>query len=116
MASILLYLSTLLIVFLLTVLIETVALQLLRWGAFKQSLQTALIMNLASILVWFLLLALVPRMGLFGLVISFLLSTTIEALVLTRMKRGETGYNVLVALVVNLSSYLILLLPAFLYS
>jgi predicted Na+-dependent transporter len=87
-ASILLYLSTLLIVFLLTVLIETVALQL----------------------------ALVPRIGLFGLVISFLLSTTIEALVLTRMKRGETGYNVLVALVVNLSSYLILLLPAFLYS
>ena len=100
----------------LTVLIETVALQLLRWGAFKQSLQAALLMNLASVLVFFLMLALVPGMGLYGLVISFLLSATIDALVLARMKRDETGYNILVALVANLSSYLILLLPAFLYS
>ena len=38
------------ILFLLIVLVETVALQLLRWGDFKSSLKASVLMNLASTL------------------------------------------------------------------
>lgn len=116
MAPIILYTLTLLIVLLLTVLIETVALQLMRWGNFKGCLRATLVMNLASIVIWFIMLVMVPQLGLAGLILAFLLSTVIEWGVLVRMKRGVLAYNFLVALVANLASYLIILLPAFLYS
>jgi hypothetical protein len=116
MIPVFLYLLTLLIVLLLTVLIETIALQLMRWGDFKGCLRAALVMNLASIVIWFIMLVMVPQLGLAGLLLAFLLSTVIEWGVLARMRRGVVAYNFLAALVANLASYLIILLPAFLYS
>jgi hypothetical protein len=116
MASILLLIITLLIIFILTTLVETVALQLLKWGSFKQSAQASVVMNIASIIIWPLMVFLVQEIGIIALVIAVLLSTLIEAILLTRIKRETIGYNILVALIANLASYLILLLPAFWYS
>jgi ABC-type microcin C transport system permease subunit YejE len=116
MAPILLYLGTLCIVYTLILLVETVVLQLMRWGAFRQSVIAALAMNLASILIGIILLALVPQFGFYSLLIALILSTLVEGAVLTQLKRDALGYNFLVALAANLASYLILLLPAFYYS
>jgi len=116
MAPIILYLLTLFIVLLLTALIETVALQLMRWGTFKQCIRAALVMNLASLIGWILMLVIVPQFGFAGLLLAILFSTVIEWGVLARMKRGVAAYNFLAALAANLASYLIILLPAFLYS
>jgi len=116
MAPFLLLIITLLIIFILTVLIETVALQLLKWGSFRQSAQTAVLMNIASIVIWPLMVFLVQEIGISAIVIAVLLSTLIEATLLTSIKRKTIGYNFLVALIANLASYLILLLPAFWYS
>ena len=116
MFPLILLLTTLLIIFLLTVLIETVVLQLTRWGNFKDSARGALIMNGASLIVWVIMVFTVQEIGLAGLLIAWLLSTLIEWGVLTRLRPGMTRYNLLVAVLANLASYLILLLPAFWYS
>lgn len=113
MATFLLLASTLLIVFLLTILIETVVMQLLRWGDFKQCGLASLGMNLASVLAWLIMIALVQEIGLSGILIAMLLSFLIEGGVLTRIKPGQVKYNFLVAFSANFTSYLVLLLPAF---
>lgn len=112
----LLILTTLLIILILTVLIESVVLQLLGWGPFKESARDALIMNLASILVWPIMVFLVQQVALAGLVIAIILSIAIEGLVLSRIRREYKIYNFIVAGLANLASYLILILPAFWYS
>ena len=116
MAPILLYISTLLIVFILILLIETVVLQIMRWGTFRRSIIAALAMNLASIIIGIILLVLVPQFGFYSLLIALILSTLVEGGVLAKLKRDALGYNFLVALAANLASYLVLLLPAFYYS
>jgi uncharacterized membrane protein YhaH (DUF805 family) len=116
MATFLLLVITLLIVFLLTVLIEAVVMQLLRWGDFKQSSLASLGMNLASILAWLIMVALVQEIGIIGILVAMLLSFLIEGGVLARLRPGQLKYNFLVAFAANLASYLILLLPAFWFS
>lgn len=116
MAPYLFLFTTLLIVFSLTVLIETVVMQLLRWGDFKQCGQASLGMNLASVLAWLIMLALVQEIGFIGLLVTMLLSFLIEGGVLARLRPGQLKYNFLVAFAANLASYLILLLPAFWFS
>lgn len=116
MLNIILFIATLLIVFVLILLIEAVVLQLMRWGSFRESLRSTLVMNLASLVASALLLALVPRFGFYSLAIAFALSTLIEGGVLTWLKRSAWGYNFLVAFSANLASNLVLILPAFYYS
>jgi uncharacterized membrane protein YhaH (DUF805 family) len=104
------------ILFLLIVLVETVALQLLRWGDFKSSLKAAVLMNLASTLLGLVLLWLVPALGFLGIAIAWALSVLIEWLVLMRLQRGENRRNLILATVANLASYLLLIVPSYLLS
>jgi hypothetical protein len=98
----------------LIIIIESAVLQLMRWGDFKRSLAGAIWMNLASTLFGLIFTLLANELGGFSLLISWALSVVIEALVLMRHKPGERRHNWLVALVANLASYLILILPAYL--
>ena len=104
------------ILFLLIVLVETVALQLLRWGDFRSSLKASILMNLASTLLGLVLLWLVPALGFLGIVIAWALSVLIEWLVLMRLHRGENRRNLILAAVANLASYVLLIVPSYLLS
>lgn len=101
------------LVFALIVLAEGVALQLLRWGDRRQSLRAAFFMNLISGAVLLLFTALVPVWGLPSLAAAFVLSVPLETLVLKRLEPRLRWLNLLAALVANLASYGLLLLPAF---
>ena len=98
----------------LIVTLETTALQLQHWGTFRDCLKGALVMNLVSSLVGFGAYALVPALKLLGILISWALSVLIEGFVLSRMAPGDTRRAYRVALVANLASYLILIVPAYL--
>ena len=106
--------AALLTLFILMVLAESVVMQLMNWGALKPSLKAAMMMNLASSLLVFFVLSMVPRIGTIGLLVAFVISVIIEALVLMRLKSGKTVHNWSVSLAANLGSYLILIYPAFL--
>jgi hypothetical protein len=98
----------------LIVTVETTALQLQSWGPFRVCLKAALIMNLVSSLVGFAAYGLVPALKMFGILISWALSVWIEGFVLSRMAPGNPRRAYRVALVANLASYLILIVPAYL--
>jgi len=102
--------------FALIVLVESVVLQVLRWGSFKRSLRGAFWMNLASTLAGFLLLSLVPHLGFLALLVAWVLSVLIEWAVLARFQPGSRRYTLSLALSANLVSYLLLILPAYLSS
>ena len=102
--------------FALIVLVESVVLQVLRWGSFKRSLRGAFWMNLASTLAGFLLLSLVPHLGYLALLVAWVLSVLIEWAVLARFQPGSRRYTLSLALSANLVSYLLLILPAYLSS
>jgi hypothetical protein len=104
------------ILFLLIFLVETVALQLLRWGDFKRSAKASVLMNLASALVGLLFLWLVPALGYLGIFIAWALSVLIEWLVLRRLQPGEDRLNLMAALIANLASYIILIIPSYILS
>jgi hypothetical protein len=104
----------LVLLFSLIVFVESVVLQVLRWGSFKRSLRGSFWMNLASTLVGFLLLSLVPRLGFIGLLIAWAVSVLIEWAVLARFQPGEKRFTLSLALSANLVSYLLLILPAYL--
>ena len=106
----------LVLLFSLIVLVESVVLQVLRWGSFKHSLRDSFWMNLASTLVGFFVLSLVPRLGFLGLLVAWMLSVLIEWAVLARFQPGQKRYMVSLALSANLVSYLLLILPAYLSS
>lgn len=104
------------ILFLLIALVETVALQLLRWGDFKRSAKASVLMNLASTLVGLFFLWLVPALGFLGIFIAWALSALIEWLVLRRLQPGEDRLNLIAALVANLASYILLIVPSYLFA
>ena len=106
----------LVLLFSLIVLVESVVLQVMRWGSFKRSLRGSFWMNLASTLVGFFVLSLVPRLGFLGLLVAWMLSVLIEWAVLARFQPGQKRYMVSLALSANLVSYLLLILPAYLSS
>ena len=106
--------SFLIVLTLLITVIESAVLQFLRWDEFKACLKAALLMNLASLVVGFVMLTLIQRLALAGILIAWMLSVVIEALALSLMKRGQARKNWAAALLANLVSYLLLILPAFL--
>jgi hypothetical protein len=106
----------LVLLFSLIVLVESVVLQVLRWGSFKRSLRGSFWMNLASTLAGFLLLSLVPRLGFIGIMIAWVASVLIEWAVLARFQPGKKHYTLALAMFANLVSYLLLILPAYLSS
>ena len=104
------------ILFCLMVLIESVVLQLLGWGDLKSSIRASLLMNLASAVLGIPALGLAPIVGLWGLLVAWTLSVVIEALVLARMGPGDKRYHWITALLANLASFVVLILPIYLYS
>ncbi len=111
-----LLLTALVVFFFLIVQIESVVLQLLKWGDGKSSWWASFRMNLVSAVVVFFCLSQIPRLGMFGLLISGIFSIIVESLVLARLNRGETRYAWLAAGLANLASFLVLLLPTYLFS
>ncbi len=99
----------------LIIIVETTALQFLGWGEFRACLKAAAWMNAISTVFGFGLLGLVPALRLWGLLIAWALSVSIEAAVLHRLQPGNLRRSVFVSAAANLASYLILLLPAYLY-
>ena len=102
------------VLLLLSVVIESAVLQLMRWGSFRSSLRAALLMNLASMLISYYFLYLLPSLGWIGLLLSWATAVLIEGGVLNWIKRGQARQNWLVGLAANLASYLMLFLPAYL--
>ncbi len=112
----LLLLAALIVFFFLIVQIESVVLQLLKWGDGKRSWWASFRMNLVSAIAVFYCLSQIPRLGLLGLLISGIFSIVVEGLVLARLNHGERRYAWLAAGLANLASFLVLLLPTYLFS
>jgi hypothetical protein len=103
----------LLVIDLLIALLEGVILTLLSWNPFRTSMMVSLIMNLLSGIFNALLLILLQQSPILWLPISFLLSVLIEGFVMTYFKRDSIRQNGRFVFLVNLASYLILILPAY---
>ena len=108
--------AALFVFFLLVVLAESVILQLLGWGDLKQSLRSSTIMNLVSGPFVIISLALVPRLGLSGLLVSFVISILCESLVLARLKKVTLREIWWIVIAANLTSFIIFILPTYLQS
>jgi len=105
-----------LVLFSLVVILETASLQLMRWGDLKDSLKSSFLINLTSTPISFLILAQVPKIGLVSVFIAWVFSVFIEWFILHRLGSTEKYPFFLVALIANLVSYAILILPSFLYT
>ncbi len=90
-----------------TLVIETLALWLLKWNSFGRSLLAAFLMNLVSTVFGFVLFGL----SIFGVnfyvifLLGFFLSVLIEGGVLMLMKKGAARQNWIASLVANAASY-----------
>jgi hypothetical protein len=96
-------------------LVEMVVLQLLHWGNTRQSMRASLLMNFTSSVVAIILLLLFPHPNIRNLLIAWLILVIIEGGVLTGLRPHTPRYNWVVAVLANLASYVILILPAFLF-
>jgi predicted membrane channel-forming protein YqfA (hemolysin III family) len=94
-------------------LIEGVALTLLSWNPTRTCMKVSFIMNLVSGVVNGILLILLQSNPLIWLPISFVISLLVEGIILTYFKRDSLRQNSLFVFIANLSSYLLLILPAF---
>jgi hypothetical protein len=103
----------LIVVNLLIALVEGVALTLINWNPFRQSMTVSAIMNLASGIINGVLLILLQHSPLVWLLLSFVVSVFIEGFILTYFKRNVRWQNFFLAVILNLFSYLILILPAY---
>jgi len=112
------YILTLLavaILILLISLVEMVALQLLRWGNTRQAMRASLAMNLISSLVGIILLGLFPQPNVRHLLAAWPILFIVEGIVLSRIRPEAIRFNWFAAAIANLASYIILILPAFLF-
>jgi hypothetical protein len=103
----------LIVVNLLIALVEGVALTLLNWNPFRPAMTISVIMNLASGLLNGILLVLLQHIPLVWLPVSFMVSLLVEGFILTYFKRDAFRQNIFLVFVINLFSYLILILPAY---
>jgi ribose/xylose/arabinose/galactoside ABC-type transport system permease subunit len=103
----------LLVVDVIIAIIEGTALTLLKWNPFRTCLTIALVMNLVAGLINGILLILLQHTPIIWLPVSFAISLLVDALILTYFKRQALKQNSLYALLVNLASYILLILPAY---
>ncbi len=103
----------LLVIDVIIAIIEGTALTLLKWNPFRACLTVALIMNLIAGLINGILLVLLQHTPLIWLPLSFAISLLVDAFILTYFKRQSLSRNSLYALLVNLASYALLILPAY---
>ncbi len=98
------------------VVIETAVFQLLNWGTFQACLRAAFLVNLASALLITAGLMSLQRLGWLGVTGSAVIAMLLEGLVLNRLKPGTQQLNWIVAILANLASFLILILPVFFFT
>jgi len=96
-------------------LVEMVVLQLVHWGNTRQAMRASLAMNLTSSLVGVCLLVLFPQPDVRNLLFAWFILVAFEGSVLTRIRPDALRYDWFAAVVANLASYIILVLPAFLF-
>ena len=101
---------------LLIALVEGVVLTLLKWKPFMSSLLAALLMNTISSIVGIVLLIFLQDIPMAWIVIAFFLSIIIEGVILVLIQPVTRWKALLYALLANLASYLILIVPAYLIS
>ena len=97
-------------------LLEAIVLLLLKWGSFGRSLAAALVMNLVTTMIGFGMLVFMKGDAVYlGLLLDFLLSILIEGGVLMLFRRGAARANWIASLNANAASYLIIILPIFIF-
>jgi len=101
---------------LLIALVEGVVLTLLKWKPFASSLLAALLVNTISSIVGIVLLIFLQDIPITWIVIAFFLSIIIEGVILVLIQPVTRWKALLYALLANLASYLILIVPAYLIS
>ena len=101
---------------LLIALVEGVVLTLLKWKPFVSSLLAALLVNTISSIVGIVLLIFLQDIPIAWIVIAFFLSIIIEGVILVLIQPVTRWKALLYALLANLASYLILIVPAYLIS
>lgn len=97
-------------------LVEGVALALLKWSVFPRSLIASFIMNTTSSLVGGLLLIFLQDIPLIWMLLAFVLSVSIEGVILLKIQPAAGRRAWLFVLIANLASYILLILPAYLFS
>ena len=95
-------------------LVEGVTLTLLKWNIFLRSLLNSLVANTISSLAGGILLIFLQETPPVWILITFFLSILIEGLVLRKLQPATGRRTWLFSLAANLSSYLIIILPAYL--
>jgi hypothetical protein len=103
----------LLVVNLIIALFEGVTLTLLRWNHFRTCLYSSLIMNLVTGVINGALLILLQHSPFVWLPVSFIISILIDAFILMYFKRDALRQDTFYALLVNLVSYVLFILPAY---
>lgn len=103
----------LVVVNLIIALLEGVILTVVNWNPFRASMMVSAIMNLASGIINGVLLILLQQSPLVWLPVSFVISILIEWFFLSYFKRNAALRNLLLAFILNLLSYVILILPAY---
>jgi len=105
----------LVVVLALIIVIEALALRLMKWHSVGRCFLDSTLMNLASALVGFLIFS--AGLGWWSLLIAFVLSVVIEAGVLLLLKRHPARRTWLASLIANAASYAVLcvlvLIPIF---
>ena len=100
----------------LVALVEGVVLTLFKWNTFPRSLLAAGIANLVSALVGGALLVFLQALPVLWMGVAFVLSILIEGAILLKIQLESGRRAWLVVLMANVASYLILILPAYLFS
>ena len=95
--------------------IESLALLQLKWGTFKRAVLCSIVMNLVTYVIGIGVVLFTLEMGLWGLLIDFVISAVVEFIILMMFKRGAMRENWNAALTVNAASYLLVILPLYLY-
>jgi hypothetical protein len=95
--------------------IESLALLQLKWGTFKRAVLCSIVMNLVTFVIGIGVVPFTLEMGLWGLLIDFVISVCIEFIILMTFKRGAMRENWNAALTANAASYLLVILPLYLY-
>ena len=100
---------------LIVILLESLVLWRLGWGLFKRALLAAFVMNIATSVLGVAVVPFTLQLRFWGLLIDFALSVLVEGGVLMFFKRGAARENWIAALAANSLSYLLVMLPLYLF-
>jgi hypothetical protein len=109
----LLYIVLICLVILLIALVEAVILAFLKWASFGQCLASSAIANFLSTIITILLIVWVKQPHISYLAIGWVISVLADTFILHLFKRQPASRTLLSAMLANLVSYLILILPVF---